>query len=148
MVFASGVFDLLHPGHIRLLEQARALGDILVVGIPTDANVRAGTSQRTAVSAPVRSLPRPITPAAERAEILAAFEAVDYVAEFDEATLRQLLAGLLPDVVVRGGGKSSDAASLREDADAEAADMKIVRVPLEPGYSTTRLLERITQLRA
>jgi rfaE bifunctional protein nucleotidyltransferase chain/domain len=139
VVFASGAFELLHPGHIRLLDQARSLGDILVVGVRSDASTEAdGTKGARA----------PITPAAERAEILAALAAVDFVVEYDEPNARQLLANLSPDVVVKGGSEGSDASAFHEDAEAEAAGIKVVRIPLEPGYSTQRLLERIAQIQA
>lgn len=141
VVFASGVFDLLHPGHIRLLEQARSLGDILVVGIPNDASARASTTGTGGIQ-------RPITPASERAEILAALEAVDFVAEFEEASPQALLLALAPDVQVKGGKKSKDSAAQRDDAAAEAAGIRCVYVPLEPGFSTTSILERIQQLHA
>lgn len=139
VVFASGVFDLLHPGHIRLLDQARSLGDVLVVGVQTDA----------AAAAPgTKGARRPITPCRERGEILAALAAVDRVVEFDEPDSRPLLAKLAPDVAVKGGSEGSDASAFSEDAEAEAAGIKVVRIPLEPGYSTGRLLERIAQTHA
>lgn len=139
VVFASGVFDLLHPGHIRLLDQARSLGDILVVGVQSDAiAVAAGPNESRML----------VTPALERMEILGALAAVDRVVEFDEPDARQLLANLSPDVVVKGGSEGSDASAFREDAEAEAAGIKVVRIPLEPGYSTERLLERIQQIHA
>jgi rfaE bifunctional protein nucleotidyltransferase chain/domain len=134
VVFASGRFDILHPGHIRLLEQARGLGEILVVGVESDASARA-SSRRT--NAPGNSIELPITPAKERMEILAALAAVDFAVESDASTAIDLLARLEPDIVVEGG-----------DPAGRAAGRKIVRIPLEPGFSTTRLIERITQLRA
>lgn len=142
VVFASGVFDLLHPGHIRLLEQARSLGDILIVAVQSDSSVRA------TLDASKNSLPRPITPGAERAEILAALAAVDFVVEFGEPSPRNLIAQIAPDVLVHGGAGTRDAAAIRDDKEAESAGAKIVRIPLEPGYSTSRLLDRIKQLRA
>lgn len=148
MVFASGVFDLLHPGHIRLLEQARSHGDILVVGIPSDAGVRRAAAPKAGKSRGTEEIERPITPAAERAEILAALGAVDYVAEFDDATPHALVMALTPDIHARAGAANKDSIAKREDADAAAAGVKVVHIPLEPGFSTTRLLERIQQLRA
>lgn len=139
VVFASGVFDLLHPGHIRLLDQARSLGDILVVGVQSDAGAA------TAVTKAARKL---VTPALERMEILAGLAAVDSVVEFDDPDSRPLLAKVAPDVVVKGGSEGSEASAFREDAEAEAAGIKVVRIPLEPGYSTERLLERIRQIHA
>jgi rfaE bifunctional protein nucleotidyltransferase chain/domain len=144
VVFASGGFELLHPGHIRLLEQGRSLGDILVVGIQSDRSFRKDPGKNSTTDA--RS--RPITPAAERSEILAALAAVDYVAEFDEPSPRDLLASLGPDIVVTSDTPGSKDFAFREDVEVEAAGGKVVRVPLEPGYSTTGLIERITQLRA
>lgn len=139
VVFASGVFDILHPGNIRLLDQARSLGDVLVVGVQSDA------SAASLVTKDVRKL---VTPGKERMEILAALAAVTCVVEFDEPDSRPLLARLAPDVVVKGGSEGSDASAFREDAEAEAAGIKVVRIPLEPGYSIERLLERIQQTHA
>ena len=142
---ASGCFDLLHPGHIRLLEHARSLGDILVVAVESDAAVRARSASggQTANGGPAR----PITPASERAEILAALAAIDYVVEFQDWSPRGFFAQLLPDVIVLGGA-GSDPSALREVAELEALGSKVVRVPLEPGYSTERLIERILEMRA
>lgn len=151
VVFASGMFDLLHPGHIRLLEQARSQGDTLVVGIPSDASVKAAFAAANRDGGDLRrrrEIERPITPAAERAEILAALAAVDFVTEFEEAGPHALLTKLAPEVQVKGGGKNKDSAAQREDEAAAAAGIGTVHVPLEPGFSTTRLLERIQQLRA
>src|SRR5579859_3237665 len=92
VVFTNGCFDLLHPGHIRSLESARALGDLLVVGVNSDVSVRAN-----------KTAGRPIIPAEERAELLAALQCVDYVVIFDEPTPRELIARVLPDVLVKGG---------------------------------------------
>ena len=141
-VFASGSFDLLHPGHVRLLEQARAVGEVLVVGVESDATVRARSAEGGVKSA----IARPITPAAERMEILAALEAVDYVVELDAPTPDQFLARLNADVVVGGGGESDPAFTDRSDAGTSVP--RIVRVPLEPGHSISRLIDRIKQLTA
>jgi rfaE bifunctional protein nucleotidyltransferase chain/domain len=135
VVFASGRFDLLHPGHIRLLEQARQLGEILVVGVESDASMRASSRPNDAANS---SLERPITPASERMELLAALAAVDCAVEFDASTPKDLLTRLQPDVIVTGG---SDPANRK-------AESMIVSIPLEPGFSTSRLIDRITQLRA
>jgi D-glycero-beta-D-manno-heptose 1-phosphate adenylyltransferase len=150
VVFASGCFDLLHPGHIRLLEQARSLGDILVVGVQSDTSIRAASGLRTGLGnvSMAEGPAHPITPAAERSEILAALAAVDYVAEFDEPSPSALLAGLAPDIVVKGDAAGSERVPFREDNEVEAAGGKVVRVPLEPGYSTTGLVERILRHRA
>jgi rfaE bifunctional protein nucleotidyltransferase chain/domain len=140
IVCASGGFDLLHPGHIRLLEQARSLGDILVVAVESDRSVGGRTPSAVGVA-------RPITPAAERAEILAALAAVDYAAEFDDVSPRGLLAHLQPDVFV-AGGSAGDPAARQEDEALGAAGCRVVRLALEPGYSTALLIERIQQLPA
>lgn len=127
MVFTNGCFDLLHPGHIRLLEQARSLGDVLIVGLNTDAGVRRAKGPG-----------RPLTPEGERAQVLLALEAVDGVVLFDEDTPRQLIAQLLPDILVKGADWSHFIAGREE---VEAAGGRVVAVPLEPGYSTTGTLE-------
>lgn len=137
LVFASGRFDLLHPGHLRLLEQARSRGDILVVGIECDASITAQEGRG-----------RPITPAEERAEILTALAAVDYVVEYAGNTARPLIARLSPDFVVRGGEAGSQESSFREDDEVRAAGGEVIRIPLEPGHSTAGLLERIAQVKA
>jgi rfaE bifunctional protein nucleotidyltransferase chain/domain len=143
VVFASGSFDLLHPGHLRLLERARGLGDVLVVGVESDAAVRAKSGKP---AAPSNNLARPITPAEERMEILAALATVDYVVEFDEPTPCNLLAYLKPDVVVEGGGDTDPA--FMDRSIVHASEPRIVRIPLEPGYSISRLIDRIKQLTA
>ena len=140
VVCAAGAFDLLHPGHIRLLEQARGSGDILVVAVESDQSARGKPAQGPAA-------PRPVTPASERAEILAALAAVDYVAEFDDASPHAWPSQLLPDVFV-AGGLAGDAAARREDKALEARGCRVARLALEPGYSTALLMERIQQLRA
>ena len=142
VVFASGSFDLLHPGHVRLLEQARALGDVLVVGVENDAVVRA----KSAETGEKRGIARPITPAGERVEILAALAAVNYVVEINALTPDQFLARLNADVVVEGGGDSDPAFTDRSDAGI--TEPRIVHVPLEPGHSISRLIDRIKQLTA
>ena len=154
MVCAAGAFDLLHPGHIRLLEQARGLGDILVVGLQSDASVRSGAQQDAArggarhASAGLAAAQRPVTLAMQRAEILMALAAVDFVVEFDEPTPRELLARLSPDVVVKGGEAGSQESVFLDDEAVQAAGGRVARVPLEPGYSTSFLLERISQFHA
>jgi cytidyltransferase-like protein len=159
VVCVAGAFDLLHPGHVRLLEQARGLGDILIVALQSDESVRIATEQADKLigapspapaPAPAHSgkFPaRPITPQAERAEILAALAAVDFVAIFEEATAAEFIARLAPDVFAQGGEVSRENACADDDA-VKAAGGQIVRLPLEPGYSTSRLVERITQLQA
>jgi rfaE bifunctional protein nucleotidyltransferase chain/domain len=135
VVFASGRFDLLHPGHIRLLEQARNLGEILVVGVESDASIHSSSVRGESAK---NALELPVTPASERMEILAALAAVDYTVEFDASTPRDLLALLEPDIIVVGGNDPVDRNS----------SQKMVSIPLEPGFSTSRLIERIMQPRA
>lgn len=129
LVFTNGCYDLLHPGHVRLLERARSLGDVLVVGLNTDSSVRLSKGPG-----------RPLTPERERAELLLALEAVDGVVLFDEETPRALIARLLPDILVKGADWSHFVAGREE---VEAAGGRVVTVPLEPGYSTTWTLEKI-----
>jgi len=130
VVFTNGCFDLLHPGHIRLLEKARAYGDVLVVALNTDASVRRSKGPT-----------RPILPEAERAEIMAAMAAVDYAVLFDEPTPRELVARALPDVLVKGADWGADEIVGREEV--EAAGGQVISIPLEPGYSTSAILERM-----
>jgi D-beta-D-heptose 7-phosphate kinase/D-beta-D-heptose 1-phosphate adenosyltransferase len=130
VVFTNGCFDLLHPGHVALLEAARAQGDVLVVGLNADASVRA-----------LKGEGRPLVPASERAEALQALEAVDAVVVYDEPTPRQVIAALRPDVLVKGADWAEDAIVGREEV--EAAGGRVERVPLLPGRSTTSLVERI-----
>lgn len=130
VVFTNGCFDLLHPGHIRGFEQARALGDVLIVGLNSDASVRQ-----------LKGPTRPVIPERERAEILAALESVDAVMIFDELTPREVISRLLPDVLVKGGDWPGDQIVGREEV--EAAGGRVVSIPLVPGYSTTAILQKI-----
>jgi rfaE bifunctional protein nucleotidyltransferase chain/domain len=146
VVCAYGCFDLLHPGHIRLLEHARSLGSILVVAIERDAALHA---RPTNGDSPIKRQPaRPVTPASERAEILAALDAVDFVVVLESDSAQPFLLQLSPDIVTVGGNPSADSAARRDAAELERVGCKIVRVPLEPGYSTARLIDRIRELRA
>jgi D-glycero-beta-D-manno-heptose 1-phosphate adenylyltransferase len=133
VVFTNGCFDLLHPGHIRTLEEARSLGDVLVVALNGDASVRKAKGDS-----------RPVIAQDERAELLAALEAVDFVVLFGEPTPRELISKLLPDVLVKGADWGSTEIVGREEV--EAAGGRVVSIPLEPGYSTTRILQKIQQL--
>ncbi len=158
VVCVAGAFDLLHPGHVRLLEQARGLGDILVVALQSDESVRVAADQAARlIGAPSTPGPaaaarnfavRPIIPAAERAEILAALAAVDLVAIFNEPTAGEFIARLAPDVLAQGGEAGSCENAYADDDAVKAAGGQVVRLPLEPGYSTSRLVERIAQLQA
>ncbi len=132
VVFTNGCFDLLHPGHLHTLEQARALGDVLVVGINSDDSVRR-----------LKGDGRPITPERERAEILAALECVDAVVIFEDPTPQSLIATLLPDVLVKGGDWPGDQIVGREEV--EAAGGRVVSVPVLAGYSTTDILRKVRE---
>jgi cytidyltransferase-like protein len=159
VVCVAGAFDLLHTGHVRLLEQARDLGDILIVALQSDESVRIATEQADKLVGATAPSPapilahagkfpaRPITPQVERAEILAALVAVDFVAIFEEATAAEFIARLAPDVFAQGGEGSRENACADDDA-VKAAGGQVVRLPLEPGYSTSQLVERISQLQA
>jgi D-glycero-beta-D-manno-heptose 1-phosphate adenylyltransferase len=129
VVFTNGCYDLLHPGHIRLLEKARSAGDVLVVGLNTDASVARTKGPR-----------RPLTPERERAELLLALEAVDAVVLFDEDTPRELIAELLPDVLIKGADWAHFIAGKEE---VEAAGGRVRTITLEPGFSTTAIIEKI-----
>lgn len=174
IVFVAGIFELLHPGHVRLLEQARDQGDVLVAAVLDDASAReallaeqSGTRainasrpdtrvqataerkpktdayRRDAEKVEARGVERPVTPAAERAEILAALAAVDYAVEVGIDSLPELLAQLRPDVVVENAEPSSP--TLVAEA-AERAGVELVRIASEPGHSTAGIIERIVQL--
>jgi rfaE bifunctional protein nucleotidyltransferase chain/domain len=133
LVFTNGCFDLLHPGHIQSLEAARALGDLLIVGINSDSSVRS-----------LKGSSRPVLPEQERAEILASLECVDAVLIFQELTPQNVIAKLLPDVLVKGGDWPGNQIVGREEV--EAAGGKVVRIDIVPGYSTTTILEKIRAL--
>lgn len=131
LVFTNGVFDLLHPGHTTYLDQARALGDALVVALNTDASAR-----RLA-----KGPDRPIVPEADRARMMAALECVDVVTLFDEDTPRELVASLLPDILVKGGDYAPGAVAGGEEVLAAGGEVRII--PFLPGYSTSDLVRRI-----
>lgn len=133
VVFTNGCFDLLHPGHIQLLEGARSLGDALIVAINSDASIRGYKGGN-----------RPAIPEGERAEVLAALAAVDYVTIFDEPTPKEIVAAIVPDILVKGSDWGPNEIVGREEV--EAGGGHVVSVPLEPGYSTTGLIERIRRL--
>ena len=129
VVFTNGCYDILHPGHIRLLESARSLGDILILALNTDASV-----QR------LKGPTRPLIAENERAELAAALEAVDAVTFFDEDTPRELIAAVLPDILIKGADWAHFIAGREE---VEAAGGQVLALPLEPGYSTTGILEEV-----
>ncbi len=132
LVFTNGVFDILHVGHVRYLQAARALGDALVVAINSDASARE-----------IKGAGRPLTNQNDRAEILAALECVDYVTLFDELSPRALIAELLPDVLVKGGDYTLDQIHGREEV--EAAGGRVVSLPFVEGFSTTDIIQRIQE---
>ena len=135
IVFTNGCFDLLHPGHVQTLEAARALGDILIVGMNSDASVRE-----------LKGDGRPVVCAQERAELLAALQCVDAVVIFNDVTPRETIAALLPDVLVKGGDWPGDQIIGREEV--EAAGGRVVSVPVVRDYSTTAILRSIRNLPA
>jgi len=130
VVFANGVFDLLHPGHTRYLADARREGDVLVVAVNSDRSVRAQN----------KGSDRPITPEAERAEMLAALAVVDAVVIFDEDTPHAIVSAVQPDVLVKGADWGADNIVGRDVVEARGG--RVVRVTLSPGYSTTSILAR------
>ena len=129
VVFTNGCYDLLHPGHIRLLEQARSMGDVLILALNTDASV-----QR------LKGPGRPLVGEQDRAAMALALEAVDAVALFDEDTPRELIAAVLPDVLIKGADWAHFIAGREE---VEAAGGQVLPLPLQPGYSTTGIVEEI-----
>ncbi len=130
LVFTNGVFDLLHRGHVEYLEEARLLGDRLIVGLNSDASV-------TRLKGPAR----PLVPQAERAEVLAALECVDRVVIFDDDTPEQLIREVAPKVLAKGGDWALDSIVGREFV--ESLGGRVERVPLREGRSTTSIVERI-----
>jgi rfaE bifunctional protein nucleotidyltransferase chain/domain len=130
VVCTNGVFDLLHPGHVRYLRQARAEGDALVVAVNADAAVRAS-----------KGPDRPIHPAHERAELLAALDAVDLVLIFDDPTPAAVIDALQPDVLVKGADWAADAIVGRETVEARGG--RVMRMAVEAGHSTTDLVRRV-----
>ena len=130
VVFTNGCFDLLHPGHVELLEKARKLGEALIVAVNCDPVVRQ-----------LKGKGRPIWPAEKRAEVLASFECVDAVIIFDEPTPREVISALLPDVLVKGGDWPLDKIVGREEV--EAAGGKVISIPIVSGYSTTGVISKI-----
>lgn len=129
VVFTNGCYDLLHPGHIRLLEAARSLGDVLILALNSDAEVRRSKGPG-----------RPIMNEASRSFLACSLAAVDAVVFFDEETPRDLIAALLPDVLVKGADWSHFIAGREE---VEAAGGRVLTIPIEPGYSTTNIEKQI-----
>ena len=129
VVLTNGCYDLLHPGHIRLLEQARSLGDVLILALNSDSSVRR-----------MKGPSRPLISQDERTAMVLALAAVDAVTVFDEDAPRELIAAVLPDVLVKGADWSHFIAGREE---VEAAGGRVLTIPLEPGYSTTNIVERM-----
>jgi rfaE bifunctional protein nucleotidyltransferase chain/domain len=129
VVFTNGCYDVLHPGHIRLLEAARSLGDVLILALNTDASV-----QR------LKGPTRPLISQDQRAELTAALAAVDAVTFFDEDTPRELIAAVLPDILIKGADWTHFIAGREE---VEASGGRVLALPLEPGYSTTGIVEQV-----
>ena len=129
VVFTNGCYDLLHPGHVRLLEHARSFGDILVLALNSDASVRR-----------IKGPSRPLISESDRAAVALALAAVDAVTLFDEDTPRELIAVVLPDILLKGADWSHFIAGREE---VEAAGGRVLTVPLELGYSTTNIVERM-----
>jgi D-glycero-beta-D-manno-heptose 1-phosphate adenylyltransferase len=130
LVFTNGVFDLLHPGHVDVLTVARAQGDVLVVGVNSDASVRR-----------LKGPERPVRTESDRAYVLAALECVDVVTVFDEDTPLELVRRLRPDVIVKGGDYTES--SIVGAAEVRARGGSVVVVPLTPGQSTTSIIEKL-----
>jgi len=130
IVFTNGVFDLLHPGHVRYLRAARAHGDLLIVGLNSDASVRRNKGPE-----------RPIVAERERAEVLLALECVDAVSIFDEETPAEIINRVQPDVLVKGADWPADQIVGRDTVEARGG--VVVREPVETGYSTSAIIEKV-----
>jgi D-glycero-beta-D-manno-heptose 1-phosphate adenylyltransferase len=130
VVFTNGVFDLLHPGHVRYLQAARAEGDALVVGVNSDRSARGNKGPS-----------RPITPERERAEVVAALACVDAAVIFDDPTPAGIISRIQPDVLVKGADWAADAIVGRDTVEARGG--RVVRIPVEEGWSTTAIVEKI-----
>ena len=132
LVFTNGCFDFLHPGHVEYLAQARALGDLLVVGLNSDDSVRR-----------LKGAGRPLVPESDRAAVLAGLRSVDAVILFDEDTPLELISALLPDVLVKGGDYDRDDVVGREVVEGAGGDVRVL--PFVEGYSTTDILNRLKE---
>ena len=130
IVFTNGVFDILHPGHLRYLQAARRHGDLLIVGLNSDASVRRNKGPG-----------RPINPEGERAEVLAALDCVDAVSIFDDDTPADIIGRVQPDILVKGADWPADQIVGRDTV--ERGGGKVILEPVEQGYSTTAIVERI-----
>ena len=133
IVFTNGVFDILHPGHVRYLRDARALGDHLIVGVNSDRSVKALG----------KAPDRPINSEHERAEVLSALASVDAVVVFDQETPHEIISALQPDILVKGADWGENAIVGRDVVEARGG--RVVRIPLAEGYSTTQIIGRVRQ---
>ena len=133
IVFTNGVYDLLHPGHVRYLNAARAFGDALIVGVNSDRSVRA-----------IKGPTRPVNPEHERAEVIAALAAVDAAVIFDEDTPHAIISRLQPDILVKGADWPADQIVGRDVVEARGG--RVVRAQIEEGYSTSALIEKVRAL--
>src|SRR5215831_15360952 len=134
IVFTNGVFDILHPGHLRYLRAARRHGDVLIVGLNSDASVRRNKGAN-----------RPINPEAERAEVLEALECVDAVSIFDEDTPADIIRRVQPDVLVKGADWPADQIVGRDTVEARGG--RVILEPVEQGYSTSAIIDRVKRTR-
>ena len=132
IVFTNGVFDVLHPGHVRYLSVARTLGDVLIVAVNSDRSVQA-----------IKGPTRPVNPEAERAEVLLALSSVDMVVIFDEATPHAIISLVRPDILVKGADWAEDDIVGRDVVESRGG--RVVRVELSPGFSTTRLIQKVRE---
>ena len=130
IVFTNGVFDLIHPGHLRYLQHARSLGDLLIVGLNSDASVRRN-----------KGTGRPVNPEAERSEVLLALACVDAVVLFEEDTPAEIIRAVQPDILVKGADWPADQIVGRDTVEARGG--RVVRVAVEQGYSTSAIIDRI-----
>jgi D-beta-D-heptose 7-phosphate kinase/D-beta-D-heptose 1-phosphate adenosyltransferase len=130
VVFTNGVFDVLHPGHVRYLRAARREGDALVVAVNSDRSARGNKGPS-----------RPIVPEAERAELIGALGCVDAVVIFDEPTPAAIIRAIQPDVLVKGADWAADQIVGRETVETRGGH--VVRIPVEPGWSTTSIIEKL-----
>lgn len=134
IVFTNGVFDILHPGHVRYLQAAKSYGDLLIVGLNSDASVRRN-----------KGTDRPINPEAERAEVLAALAVVDGVSIFDEDTPGDIIRRVQPDVLVKGADWPADQIVGRDTVEARGG--RVVLEPVEQGYSTSAIIDKVRRPR-
>jgi D-beta-D-heptose 7-phosphate kinase/D-beta-D-heptose 1-phosphate adenosyltransferase len=131
IVFTNGVFDILHPGHVRYLQAARGEGDLLIIAVNSDRSVRA-----------IKGPTRPVNPEHERAEVLNALACVDAVVVFDEETPAEIIAAVQPDVLVKGADWAADRIVGRDTVEARGG--RVVRMRIEDGWSTTSLIEKVS----